>query len=603
VLASRQQILHREKSFCVSPVHIKFHNQDANPIGILIVKNCSTILGFLNNSIYFDLMVCGNLCRMNAANPLFRNNNIVLTGFMGTGKSTVGRALAAKFGRAFVDMDAELEGQFGKPIAAVFEQEGEIVFRQVESELCQRLARAEGLVISTGGGALVNEINRQTLAKTGILVCLNASIDEILQRVGADQDRPLLTGSLEQKRRRVSELLNRRRSAYAAIPHQVETTGQTVDAILAAIDAILQSEALSPGATALQVDTPQGAYPIYIGDRLLDQVGVLLKLRGLRPGSLAIVSNDQMPPSIIAAVATSADVAGFEVVHCSVPEGEQHKTLATVASLYDQFLAAKLDRKSPIIAVGGGVVGDMTGFAAATYLRGAPFVQIPTTLLAMVDASVGGKTGVDLPQGKNLVGAFKQPEFVLIDTTTLQTLPQAELRSGLAEVIKHAIIDAPALFTKLEADAVVDWRALVAEAVYVKVKIVMEDPYEEGRRALLNLGHTFGHAIELVSNFSMRHGEAVAVGMAAAAGMAAELEACDPALAQRITALIQKLGLPTAVHGYSVDAILAAMGHDKKRAGKKLRFIIPKALGDVAIIDDPGADVVRRAIQRVLIQN
>ena len=228
-----------------------------------------------------------------------------------------------------------------------------------------------------------------------------------------------------------------------------------------------------------------------------------------------------------------------------VPEGEEHKTLATVAALYPQFLAGGLDRKSPVISLGGGVVGDMAGFAAASYLRGVPFVQIPTSLLAMVDASVGGKTGVDLPQGKNLVGAFKQPELVIIDTAVLQTLPAAEFKSGLAEVVKHGILGDPDLFEELETHGPTSMMHLVADAVRVKVEVVEEDPFEQGRRATLNLGHTFGHALELVSEFSLRHGEGVALGLIAAANMAAELGRCDPELAVRIRDVIERLGLPT----------------------------------------------------------
>jgi shikimate kinase/3-dehydroquinate synthase len=234
-------------------------------------------------------------------------------------------------------------------------------------------------------------------------------------------------------------------------------------------------------------------------------------------------------------------------------------------------------------------------------LRGVPFVQLPTSLLAMVDASVGGKTGVDLPQGKNLVGAFKQPQVVIMDTAVLSTLPSDEFRSGLAEIVKHGIIGAPKLFVQLENEGPINLVQLVADAVRVKIVVVEEDPFERGRRAMLNLGHTFGHALELVSEYTLRHGEAVAIGMVAAANMAAELGRCEPGLAERITRLSNRLGLPTSAPGYDVDAVLAAMSHDKKRAGKKLRFVVPQALGDVVVIDDPGEEVVRRAIQGIVL--
>ncbi len=218
----------------------------------------------------------------------------------------------------------------------------------------------------------------------------------------------------------------------------------------------------------------------------------------------------------------------------------------------------------------------------------------------MVDASVGGKTGVDLPQGKNLVGAFKQPHLVVMDPDVFATLPAVEFRSGLAEVVKHGIIDDPDLFVQLEEYGPTNLTHMLADAVRVKVRVVEEDPFEQGRRALLNLGHTFGHAIELVSNFEVRHGEGVALGMVAAANMAVEIGRCAPELASRIRGVIERLGLPVTCAGLDAAAIHAAMGHDKKRAGKTLRFVIPQALGDVTLIDDPGPEIVRRAIATVL---
>ncbi len=527
-------------------------------------------------------------------------HNIVITGFMGTGKSTVGRLLAERLNRRFVDMDALLAEQFGKPIGAIFVEEGEEAFRSAEAELCQALAQEQALVIGTGGGALVNEASRTALAASGMLVCLTASEDEILRRLAQATDRPLLEGETDERRKRVSALLGVRRAAYGAIPYQIDTDRLTPDQVADRILAAAADHVEARGMIRLPVRTPQGTYDLCLGDGILAYSGRLLTRHQIKPNRAAIVTN-AMIMTHAETLAAELQQAGFEPAICMVPEGEQHKTLATVASLYDQFLAAGLDRSSPILALGGGVVGDMAGFAAATYLRGAPFVQLPTSLLAMVDASVGGKTGVDLPQGKNLVGAFKQPQVVIMDTATLTTLPSDEFRSGLAEIVKHGIIGAPQLFAQLEHEGPVSLLQLVADAVRVKIEIVEEDPFEAGRRALLNLGHTFGHALELVSEFSLRHGEAVAIGMVAAASMAVELGRCDAALADRITHLLDRLGLPVAAPGFNVDAVLAAMSHDKKRAGKKLRFIIPEALGTVTMIDDPGEEVVRRAIQRIVL--
>jgi shikimate kinase / 3-dehydroquinate synthase len=532
-----------------------------------------------------------------------QNKNIILTGFMGTGKTTIGRLLADRLDRRFVDMDVLLESHFGKPISTVFAAEGESVFRDAERALCAQLAQEQGLVISTGGGALVDPANQTTLGQTGVLLCLTATVDEILTRIEAAEDRPLL-GERSARRQRITTLLHTRRDAYGTISHQVDTTSRTPEAIIEQVLTALAADAEAPGMSVLPVRTPDGQYDICLGDGLLHHAGRLLGNRGLRTGPAAIVTNSMVAEYHAETLADSLRAAGFEPHLCLAPEGEQHKTLATVTTLYDQFLAAKLDRNSPIIALGGGVIGDMTGFAAATYLRGAPFVQIPTTLLAMVDASVGGKTGVDLPQGKNLVGAFKQPAAVIIDTAVLRSLPPAEFASGMAEVIKHGIIGAPTLFETLEAGLPHPegprHKHLVADAVRVKIAVVEEDPFEQGRRAILNLGHTFGHAIELVSNFTIRHGEGVALGTIAATHLAAALGRCDPALVDRVTQVMDRHRLPVELPGYDVGAIMAAMGHDKKRAGKTLRFIIPQALGDVVIIDDPGVAWVRDALSRVL---
>jgi shikimate kinase / 3-dehydroquinate synthase len=527
-------------------------------------------------------------------------HNIVITGFMGTGKSTVGRLLAERLERRYVEMDALLAERFGKPIAVIFAEEGEETFRTAEAELCKRLAAEQGLVISTGGGALVNEESRSALAASGMLVCLTASEGEILRRLEQATDRPLIAGEEDERRKRVRTLLGVRRAAYGAIPYQIDTDGTTPEQVAERVLAVAESHAEAPGMQRLPVRTPETSYDLCLGDGILAYAGRLLARRGLQGGRAAIVTNE-MIRTHAEMLAEGLGRAQFDPIICMVPEGEQHKTLATVANLYEQFVAAGLDRSSPVLALGGGVVGDMAGFAAASYLRGVPFVQLPTSLLAMVDASVGGKTGVDLPQGKNLVGAFKQPQVVIMDTAVLSTLPADEFRSGLAEIVKHGIIGAPKLFVQLETEGPINLVQLVADAVRVKIEVVEEDPFERGRRAVLNLGHTFGHALELVSEYTLRHGEAVAIGLVAAANMAAELGHCEPALAERITRLLDRLGLPICAPGYDAGAVLAAMGHDKKRAGKKLRFIVPQALGKVVVIDDPGEDVVRRAIQRIVL--
>lgn len=346
--------------------------------------------------------------------------------------------------------------------------------------------------------------------------------------------------------------------------------------------------------TALPVNYPGGSYPIYLGDGALAQTGALLAALG-KPGRCAVVTNATVGRHHARPVLDSLQAAGFDPVRIDLPDGEQFKTLDTVAGLYDRLIEAKLDRRSPVIALGGGVLGDTAGFAAASYLRGVPLVQMPTTLLSMVDSSVGGKTGVDLPQGKNLVGAFKQPEMVIIDPQVLTTLPAVEFKSGLAEVVKHGIIDHPALFAALERqDFEIGW--LIEQAIGVKVRVVQADPFEQGRRAVLNLGHTFGHAFEQLSHYQIRHGEGVAMGLACAARLSVRVGLGSGDTLERIVAVLDTLGLPHQPPAYPFEAVWAAMFTDKKRRGGRLPFILPRAIGDVDIF----ADIAVEDVQAVL---
>lgn len=526
--------------------------------------------------------------------------NIVITGFMGTGKSSVGRIVAERLGRPFVDTDELLVQRAGKPISAIFAEDGEEKFRADESAICREVAALPGQVIATGGGALVSAENRAALGASGLLVCLTASVDAILARVGEEEHRPLLSGSPVEQRERIESLLRSRRSAYGAIPQQVDTSSLTPEGAAERVLECARVDALAPGAFRIPVTHPQGSYPIFADEGLLNRAGPLLVHQGIPPGRIAVVTNQTVAERHFAVLEETLRETGFQPAVVTVQDGERFKTLATVQRIYEDLLAAGLDRHGTVLALGGGVIGDMAGFAAATYLRGVRFVQAPTTLLSMVDASVGGKTGVDMPEGKNLIGAFKQPELVLLDTATLETLPAAEFRSGLAEVIKHGIIGDPDLFAQFEGDGPASVTQMVVDAVRVKIEVVEEDPFETGRRAVLNLGHTFGHAMELESHFAIRHGEAVAIGLVAASNLAVECGCCEPELATRIRAVVQRAGLPVTVRGHRAENLLAAMRHDKKRAGKTLRFVVPRALGDVTVIDSPGDAAILQALKSVI---
>ena len=289
-----------------------------------------------------------------------------------------------------------------------------------------------------------------------------------------------------------------------------------------------------------------------------------------------------------------------------MPAGETHKHLQTVEGMYRAFSEHGLERSGVVIAVGGGVVGDVTGFAAATYLRGVSFVQVPTSLLAMADSSIGGKVGVDTSFGKNLVGAFKQPEFVAIDTSCLRTLPLVELRCGYAEIVKAALIAGGDAYERVRrgvdlthvSGATTD-EGLIAtllDAIHLKRAVVEEDPYEKGRRALLNLGHTFGHGIEAWSNFTIKHGEAVALGIVCAARLSQAMSSCDDDLVREIIALLAAAGLPTALPHVDVEAVWQLMQSDKKKRSGKLNFVLLHTQGDIFVTNAASENQIKQAL-------
>jgi len=523
-------------------------------------------------------------------------DNLFITGFMGTGKTVVGREVARRLGREFVDLDALIEQKAGKPIPAIFAEDGEPAFRALEAAVCEDLCAGRGAVIATGGGTLVNPALRTLIHRTGTVVCLRCDTDEILRRVQNDQngpDRPLL--AVPDPRAEIERLLTEREPAYASIPWQIDTTGLSPAEVAGRVFEFANVESLA-------VSHPGGEYPVHIGQGLLDHAGWVTRAAGAPAQSrVAVVTNTVVGPLYLDRVTAALQAAGLKPFPCEIPDGEQHKMPATVAGLWDRFLAGGLDRTGTVLSLGGGVTGDIAGFAAASFMRGVRFVQIPTTLLAMVDASVGGKTGVDLPGGKNLAGAFWQPAAVLIDPAVLQTLPPEELRAGVAETLKHGLIADPDLFDALADGPTTGTTAITPEllacALRVKIAIVEEDPFESGRRAVLNLGHTVGHALEKLSDYSLRHGEAVGIGLVAAARIAAGLGRAADLLAESIAAALAAWELPVNLPPVDPAAVWDAMTHDKKRRGRIQRWILPREIGRVEIVEDIPRRVVLAALQ------
>jgi len=511
-----------------------------------------------------------------------KRKNIILTGFMGTGKTTIGRKIAEKLNMYLVDMDLLIEETYQKPISAIFCDDGEAVFRRYENEVCLTLSQIENAVIATGGGTYLSAQNKSLLERNGLSFCLTCQPDELLTRLKGNEQRPLLMGDNPQQT--IEKLLLERKEIYDSVEWQIDTTSRTVEELSTQI--ISQASCYS-----MVVDSSAAHYPITIGFESLSNIGSFLGYQHRVPENsrVAVITNPIVASFYAKTVMDSLRDNGYLPVLIGIEDGEKSKTLDTVKCIYQQLLQHGIERSDTVLALGGGVTGDIAGFAAATYYRGVRFIQVPTTLLAMVDSSIGGKTGVDLAEGKNLVGAFKQPDLVFIDLAVLTTLPQVELRCGMAEVIKHAIIGDTGLFALFEEkpgrydlwmDALrsVPW---LKRAIAVKKHIVEEDPYENGVRASLNIGHTLGHALETLSGFSVKHGEGVSMGMVAAARLAQRKGVASSIVVERIESLLAAWDLPVRIPKTDVAAIWEKMMLDKKKKAQQIRWVLPKDIGEV----------------------
>ena len=523
----------------------------------------------------------------------FDSRNIVLTGFMGTGKTTVGRLLAERLGYEFVDTDRLIEERHGK-IGDLFRSVGEEGFRRIERDLATELADRERLVISTGGRMMLDPHNVASLSRNGRVFCLVATPDEIFDRVVNDDskiERPLL--SVPDPHRRIVELLAERSPDYRRFA-QLTTDAVSADAVATDLVALTTSDP-----RRFAIDNPSGDYEYSVGAAILPFVRQLARIKG----PMIVVTNAEVANLYLASF-------GDVDLTITLPAGSgRQKDLAAVQHVYDGLLAANVDRTATIVSLGDSIVGDVAGFAAATYFRGLDLVHCPTDLIAMIDTSIGGKVGLDVPQGKNLIGLFKQPSAVVADVATLQTLSRRQFASGMAEVIKHGLIAGSHLLDQLEGgewhalsheerDALGRLQSLVALAIQVKIAIVQDDPFEEARRAILNLGHTFAYAFEQVGGEVLTHGEAVGLGLVAAARLS-ELEGFAlPGLADRVEALVSRVGLTTTLPTVMpVDALVQAMHRDKKRQGGKLRFVLLREIGDPFLADD----VMPSALDKVLV--
>ena len=533
--------------------------------------------------------------------------NVFLVGLMGAGKTTIGRILARKLGLKFIDSDHEIEARTGASIPWIFEIEGEQSFRRREADVIRDLAGQHGIVLATGGGAILNPDSRAILKARGTVIYLRASVNSILMRTAHDKNRPLLQTA--DPRSKLEELMLVRDPLYLEVADIVIDTGRPnvqsmVSTILTQLDSLACQAApdcvthAEPSMNEqsnilLNVDLGERSYPISIGPALLND-GALLA-RHVGGGKAAIVTNTTVAPLYLARLEQGLRAAGKEVISIVLPDGEEFKNWSSLMRIFDALLANKADRKTTLIALGGGVIGDLTGYAAASYMRGVDFIQVPTTLLSQVDSSVGGKTGINHPLGKNMIGAFYQPRAVIADTSTLETLPDRELSAGLAEVIKHgAIIDA-AFFDWIEANigklVARDKGALayaIARSCEIKADVVRQDEREGGLRAILNFGHTFGHAIEAGMGYgAWLHGEAVGCGMVMAADLSHRMGLVDADTVERVRALVKAAGLPVVAPDLGTARWLELMEVDKKNEGGAIKFILLKPLGAPSITNAP----------------
>ncbi|HET7884481.1 MAG TPA: 3-dehydroquinate synthase [Acetobacteraceae bacterium] len=522
--------------------------------------------------------------------------SVVLVGLMGAGKTSIGRRLAARLGLPFRDADAEIELAAGCTIPELFSRYGEGDFRAGERRVIRRLLSGERLVLAFGGGAFMDSDTRAVVRDSAVSIWLRCPLSTLLRRCAGRDNRPLLSnGDPADVLQRLIEV---RYPIYAEADVIVDCQDESPEATTGRVlNRLLDWQA----PRRLPVTLPSTSYEVVIGDDLLARAGALLGPR-MDQKRAVVVTDATVAELHLPALLRGLGETGIAASQIVVPPGEASKSLESWQGVVDQLLEARVERRTTVIALGGGVVGDLAGFAAATTLRGLPFVQVPTTLLAQVDSSVGGKTAVNTVQGKNLVGAFYQPRMVLADTGTLATLPPRELRAGYAEIAKAGLIGDAEFFAWCEAHgaAVVGGnREAQAEAILraceFKAAVVGDDEREEkpnDGRALLNLGHTFGHALEADYGYGggLLHGEGVAVGLGLAFRLSARLGHCTAADADRVVSHVAAMGMPAELRmlnrRFSAATLIGHMRRDKKVQDGALKFVLARGIGQTFTAGD-----------------
>ena len=529
--------------------------------------------------------------------------SIVLIGLMGAGKTSVGRRLAARLGLPFVDADAEIEQAAGCSVAEIFERYGEAEFREGERRVITRLLAGDPHVIATGGGAYLQPETRAAIRREAISLWLRCPHHILVRRVSGRSHRPLINQG--EPAEIIARLIEQRHPVYAEADVIVDCTDDGIDVTVGRVHQALLHYAPP---RRLSVALSAANYDVVVGDGLIDRAGALLS--PVLPQKRVMIITDETVARIhLPRLQASLDACGIRHEVFVVPPGEKTKNLEQFGALVCGLLANGAERRTSVIALGGGVVGDLAGFVAASTMRGLPFIQIPTTLLSQVDSSVGGKTGVNTAQGKNLVGAFHQPIAVLADVGSLRSLPERELKAGYAEIVKTGLIGDAGFFAWCElngaavlgGDSVLQSEAVLRACAF-KAAVVGDDERElkpNNGRALLNLGHSFAHALEAEYGYDGRllHGEAVGIGLGLAFGLSARLGHCAPEDRARVLAHLHQVGMLAELYQlnrrFSADHLIELMARDKKMRDGRLNFVLTRGIGQCFTSQDvPREDVV-----------